>query len=208
MTGDDSVCIAPFRGAFEPDRVVALLPDGGRMTWERESGSLKAKQPYLLTFRVDDRNGRPARDLALYMGMPGHAIILRRDLSVFAHVHPSGTAPMASIALARETQPSSSTADKSSTAADPHAQHASGFGRQASGIGPQANPHAQHAQHGQGDATIGAQDVPHADNLAPLPATVTFPYGFPRAGEYRLFVQVKRGAGVQTGVFDVRVAEP
>jgi hypothetical protein len=91
------------------------------------------------------------------MDMPGHAIIVRRDLSVFAHVHPSGTAPMASIAL------------------------------------------AQHAPN------MVAQ---HTDNMAALPATVTFPYGFPRAGEYRLFVQVKRSAGVQTGVFDVRVAEP
>ncbi len=34
---------------------------------------------------------------------------------------------------------------------------------------------------------------------------MSFPYGFPSAGEYRLFVQVKRGAQVQTGVFDVRV---
>jgi hypothetical protein len=35
-----------------------------------------------------------------------------------------------------------------------------------------------------------------------LPAEVSFPYGFPRAGDYRLFVRVKRHGVVETGVFD------
>lgn len=34
---------------------------------------------------------------------------------------------------------------------------------------------------------------------------VSFPYGFPHAGNYRLFVQVKHNGQVQTGVFDVAV---
>jgi hypothetical protein len=31
---------------------------------------------------------------------------------------------------------------------------------------------------------------------------VAFPYGFPRAGDYRIFVQVKRAGRIETGVFD------
>ncbi|PYU55043.1 MAG: hypothetical protein DMG56_25875 [Acidobacteria bacterium] len=40
---------------------------------------------------------------------------------------------------------------------------------------------------------------------APLSSEVHFPYGFPRPGEYRIFVQIKRSGRVQTGVFDAHV---
>jgi hypothetical protein len=40
---------------------------------------------------------------------------------------------------------------------------------------------------------------------APSRAEVSFPYGFPRAGEYRIFVQIKRGGVIETGVFDAHV---
>ena len=35
--------------------------------------------------------------------------------------------------------------------------------------------------------------------------TVAFPYGFPSAGAYRIFVQMKHGNTVETGVFDANV---
>jgi hypothetical protein len=40
----------------------------------------------------------------LYMGMPGHAMFLRKDRGVFAHVHPGGSVPMAALGLTREAQ--------------------------------------------------------------------------------------------------------
>lgn len=129
----------------------------------REDGApLRAKQPQLLTFRVEDGAGRPVTDLELYLGMPGHAIVIKRDRRVFAHVHPSGTPAMASLTLAAATLPGS-------------------------GSAPEDDPHAAHAM------------------AAAVPATITFPYGFPEPGDYRIFVQVKRSGAVQTGIFDVRV---
>ncbi len=40
---------------------------------------------------------------------------------------------------------------------------------------------------------------------APPGAEVTFPYAFPRPGEYRVWVQIRHEGRVLTGVFDVRV---
>jgi len=40
---------------------------------------------------------------------------------------------------------------------------------------------------------------------APMPSEVSFPYGFPRTGNYRIFVQIKRAGRVETGVFDAHV---
>jgi hypothetical protein len=39
----------------------------------------------------------------------------------------------------------------------------------------------------------------------PIPNTVEFPYGFPSTGRYRIFVQMKHGATIETGVFDANV---
>lgn len=39
----------------------------------------------------------------------------------------------------------------------------------------------------------------------PLAPTVEFPYGFPSAGRYRIFIQMKHGSTVETGVFDAQV---
>ena len=126
-------------------------PSKTRITWLRDNTPLVPKRLTTFTFRVDDENGGPVSDLELYMGMPGHAVFVRRDLKTFAHVHPSGSAPMAALAIAM----------------------------------PSGTPHAEH------------HSTP--------PATVTFPYGFPEPGQYRIFVQVKRGGAIVTGAFDADV---
>ena len=47
---------------------------------------------------------------------------------------------------------------------------------------------------------------PHAGHNMPLDSRVMIPYAFPKAGAYRLFVQVKRGGKVLTAAFDVNAS--
>jgi hypothetical protein len=43
--------------------------------------------------------------------------------------------------------------------------------------------------------------------LPPADDFISFPYEFPQAGVYRIWVQVKIGGRIMTGVFDTEVAQ-
>jgi hypothetical protein len=166
LSGDDAGGSGPPLAQGDYNRSVTPLEGGFRMVWERAAAPYRASRPYQFRFRVEDAAGRPVRDMELYMGMLGHAAFVRSDLSVFAHVHPSGSVPMPALAL---TQPE---------------------GAQDMG------------------ATMPGMDMPGMDGMqepATLPAEVSFPYGFPKPGKYRIFVQVKRGGKIETGIFDTQV---
>jgi hypothetical protein len=51
----------------------------------------------------------------------------------------------------------------------------------------------------------GASADAHAGHTATIDSRIAVPYAFPRAGRYRLWVQVKRAGRVETGAFDVDV---
>uniref|UniRef100_Q01QG3 YtkA-like domain-containing protein n=1 Tax=Solibacter usitatus (strain Ellin6076) TaxID=234267 RepID=Q01QG3_SOLUE len=153
-TGDDAASgPLPVKTNYNP--VVSEMPGGYRMIWERGEGAIHARRPYQFRFRIEDAGGNAPADVELYMGMLGHAAFVAMDGSVFAHVHPSGSVPMAALGLAQSANP---------------------------------NPHAGHMKMSGG-----------------LPAEVSFPYGFPKAGAYRVFVQMKRGGQILTGAFTTTV---
>jgi hypothetical protein len=157
--GDDSQSTGTSFGDSKASGTVLTFPDHSRWEWVLEGQTIHARQPMLLRFRIFDKDGHPASDLEPYMGMAGHLVIVKRDLTVFAHVHPSGSMPMAALMLLQ---------------------------KQSSG------------------ASTDMATMPGMHE-AGLPAEVTFPYGFPEPGDYRLFVQVKRSRQVQTASFDVHV---
>jgi hypothetical protein len=164
LAGDDAEGTAP---AVTPSTDASgtgderfKLPDGYTMVWER-SGVLKTKTPVSFQFALLDAQGKPARDMALYMGMLGHAAFVKDDGTAFAHIHPTGTVSMAAFMM--------------------------------------ANPQAGTASGGGMD---GMQMPGMTMDAAAIPNVVAFPYGFPTAGSYRIIVQMKHGATVETGIFD------
>jgi len=55
---------------------------------------------------------------------------------------------------------------------------------------------------------LAQPENPHAAHMtmqSGLPAEASFPYGFPKPGAYRIFVQMKRAGEIVTGVFDAQV---
>jgi hypothetical protein len=101
LLGDDSSWSGAPLVTTPQGSNISKLPDGGRIVWERASGPLKSNVAINFKFVVEDKDGQAIDDLEPYMGMACHAEFVRSDFSVFAHVHPSGSVPMASLELAQ-----------------------------------------------------------------------------------------------------------
>jgi hypothetical protein len=155
-----------------PDGPVFALADEHKMVWVRGTAPLVANQFVWLRFRLEDLQGKPVTDVEPYMGMAGHAEIVSFDRSVFAHIHPDGSAAMAAVEMANPPM--------------------TGGGVTARG--------------GDAMAAMPGMAGMSTDVMTGGPsATVSFPYGFPKAGKYRIFAQMKRGGVIETGVFDADV---
>ncbi|HYK37732.1 hypothetical protein [Alloacidobacterium sp.] len=103
LTGDDAEGTATAvtsTGRGTQTSASYKLPDGYTMVWKRPA-TLTAKAPEDFTFTLLDANGQPPKDMALYMGMTGHAAFVKTDGTVFAHIHPSGTVSMAALMMAQ-----------------------------------------------------------------------------------------------------------
>ena len=140
------------------------LPGGRTMRWER-NGPIGVDEETTLRFSVTEPDGTPSA-LEPYMGMLSHAAVLRRDGSLFMHLHPAG-----SINLTAQRR----------------FAEAEGGAETAAGAGP-GTEYGAHSPAGPANR-------------------VTFPFVFPEPGAYRVVVQVKPGAAVETAAFDVEVGE-
>lgn len=102
LSGDDAGAQVPSLDSGQPDAKFTL-PDGCEMIWDKPS-ELTANTAYRFRFRLVDAHGTPAPGMELYMGMAGHAAFVKSDGTVFAHVHPDGSAAMAAVMLANGGQ--------------------------------------------------------------------------------------------------------
>jgi len=210
---DDSYLIAPPMGVkaeavgvphLDDDMVLCGVPsasfrlaDGATMFWNDKPASvLTAGKLYTLKFSVADPQGKAA-PLEPYLGMGGHAAVVRSDGSVYIHLHPVGTYSMAA-----EESLSGRIADTARTFRypDPKRFRDSVDTFVAS---LKTMPEAQ-----KNKLLMAAMpSMQHAGKPMAVNNMVEFPYAFPRPGHSRIWVQVKRNGVVQTGVFDAQVKE-
>jgi hypothetical protein len=116
-------------------------------------------------------------ELEPYLGMPAHAIVARDDASVFAHLHAGGSFAMVSQQVLEAIQ----------------------RGDTLPSVRPGASPRPVLSQP-QMDMTSHTPQRWRGDSLA-------IPFAFPKAGRYRLWLQVRHNGAIHTGVFDASVAE-
>jgi hypothetical protein len=76
-----------------PNEVRPLAGGAFTMAWTGGDTPLQSRTPLDLRFSVRDSAGKVV-PLHPYLGMAGHAIVVRHDGSVFIHLHPMGTFPM------------------------------------------------------------------------------------------------------------------
>lgn len=166
LAGDDSSWTGAPLMPQASSESVAPLADGGRIVWEKGTAPIVANRAMVFTFKVEDKDGKPATNVEPYMGMAGHAEFVSLDMSVFAHIHPAGSVSMAALDLANRT--------------------------------PKANDMIS-------EQTAMPSGMSMAMTAGTVESEVRFSYGFPKAVDYRIFVQIKRAGQVETGVFDAHV---
>ena len=168
------------------------LADGSTMIWmDKPSQVLEAGKLYALKFAVADAQGKAAA-IEPYLGMGGHAAIVRSDGSVYIHLHPVGTYSMAA-----ERSLTGRLADTSITF---HFPNATRFRDSVDTYLAKLKSLSEAERNQQ--LSAGMNHAMKTNNM------VEFPYAFPRAGQYRLWIQVKRKGQVLTGVFDTQVSDP
>jgi hypothetical protein len=142
----------------------ASLGDGMTIAWAGPRAPVVGRTG-VLRFTLADRAGGPVI-AEPYLGMRGHAVVMRHDGGVYVHLHPSGTSSMAS--------------------------------------------EMAFAVRDRGDTTPDGRlrlPAPHSmvQGAEPL-REIAFPYAFPSAGSYRVWIQLRVGGEVRTAAFDATVA--
>jgi hypothetical protein len=189
LDADFLLCGTPGAKMTLPDGSTAILEAPGE-------GKFVVGELYKLNFLVQDPEGKPA-DLEPYLGMMGHAVVMKPDASVFIHLHPVGNYSMGS-------------------------QEAMITRFREGGKGFQGLPSRQVfadsidrviAFYDQLDHetlnTLIMPDMDHSTDseLHEDHAMVSFPYAFPEAGPYRIWLQFKREGKILNAAFDIAVEE-
>lgn len=172
------------------------LEDGSSAVWEHSTNvPFEAGKVYPLTFAIHDPSGAAVK-LEPYMGMMGHAVVLKYDGSVYMHLHPVGTFSMAS----QEILQNRMKGDEKIPATPDANRFRDSIDREITKIRKMDEKERNHYLM----AAMPAMDMPESKHHK-MDAMVTFPYAFPSAGKYRIWVQMKRNGKILNSAFDATV---
>jgi len=79
----------------------ASLTDGATISWEGRPDTLRVNEEAGLRFALREADGSSG-SVEPYLGMAGHAVVMREDGAVFIHLHPMGTISAAAQVLLTE----------------------------------------------------------------------------------------------------------
>lgn len=183
---DESITICGSPG------VKTKLQDGSSIVWEEKPNQkLMAGKVYDLKFSVLAPDGKPA-ELQTYLGMMGHAAVIKDDASVYIHLHPNGTYSSTAVQVLQKR------IDETSNKR-PNLNNAKKFRDSVDNVLAKL----QSMTEAERDKLLMGY-MKHEVN-GHHGGQVTFPYVFPKAGHYRVWLQVKREGKILTGVFDANV---
>jgi hypothetical protein len=172
------------------------LEDGSSAVWEHAANTpFEAGKVYPLTFAVRNPSGAAVK-LEPYMGMMGHAVVLKYDGSVYMHLHPVGTFSMAS----QEILESRIKKNQKVPAAPDAARFKDSIDREIASLRSMTETDRNKYL----TALMPAMDMPENEHNK-MDGMVTFPYAFPSAGKYRIWVQMKRNGKILNSAFDATV---
>ncbi len=168
------------------------LQDGSSIVWEEKPNQkLMAGKVYDLKFSVLAPDGKTA-ELQTYLGMMGHAAVIKDDASVYIHLHPNGTFSSTAVQVMQKRI-------DETTNARPNLNNPKRFRDSVDNVLAKL----QTMTEAERDKFLMG-DMKHESN-GHHGGEVTFPYVFPKAGNYRIWLQVKREGKILTGVFDAKV---
>lgn len=173
------------------------LKDGSSIVWEgKPNASFEAGKPYQLAFEVVDPAGKPA-ELEPYLGMNGHAAIIKSDGSVYIHLHPVGTYSMAAQQSMQSRIADTTRIYRLPTNTQVFRDSIDRYIANLKAMTP-ADRDRLLMSSMTGMDSQKMEGMKHENRIV-------FPYAFPKAGQYRIFLQIKRNGQVLTGIFDAAV---